>query len=86
MKTIILTFLVLVVISACTVRIPKEEENKPSTPYNYERSDTIHDYWGSIEYQINEKTIDSCEYIIIFGIDGRDIIHKANCDNPFHNR
>lgn len=40
--------------------------------------------WSSMEYMIEEKTIDDCEYIIIFGVDGRNIIHKANCTNSFH--
>ena len=39
---------------------------------------------GHVEYAITEKVIDSCEYIIIFGNDGRNIIHKANCENTFH--
>lgn len=42
--------------------------------------------WSSIEYKIEEKTIDSCEYIIIFGSENRNIIHKANCRNSFHVR
>lgn len=37
--------------------------------------------WGSVEYRIEQKIIDSCEYIIIFGAEGRSIIHKANCKN-----
>lgn len=40
--------------------------------------------WGSVEFGIEQKTIDSCEYIIIFGDQGRDIIHKANCNNIYH--
>jgi hypothetical protein len=32
--------------------------------------------WASMDYKIEEKTIDSCEYIIIFGSEGRNIIHK----------
>ena len=40
--------------------------------------------WNTQSYLIEEKVIDSCEYIIIFGIEGLNIIHKANCNNPFH--
>jgi hypothetical protein len=40
--------------------------------------------WSGMQYKIEETTIDSCEYIIIFGIDGRNIIHKANCKNTAH--
>ena len=50
-------------------------------PYSYEHSSGM---WSSIDYMITERTIDSCEYIIIFGSEGRNIIHKANCNNPFH--
>lgn len=40
--------------------------------------------WTSVQYKIREVCIDSCEYIVIYGPDGRNIIHKANCENPFH--
>jgi hypothetical protein len=40
--------------------------------------------WVSMNYKIEERTIDSCQYIIIFGVEGRSIIHKANCRNSFH--
>jgi hypothetical protein len=40
--------------------------------------------WSSMQYRIEEKTIDSCQYIIIFGSDGRNIIHKGNCRNVVH--
>jgi hypothetical protein len=52
-----------------------------STEYSYEHTDGI---WLSTEYAIEQKTIDSCEYIIVFGQRGRNIIHKANCKNSFH--
>jgi hypothetical protein len=42
--------------------------------------------WSSTEYNIEEKTIDSCQYIIIFGSEGRNIIHKANCKNLQHDQ
>lgn len=28
-------------------------------------------FWSPVEYKIEEKTIDSCQYIIIFGVEGR---------------
>lgn len=34
--------------------------------------------------RLKKKTIDSCQYIIIFGSEGRNIIHKANCKNTQH--
>ena len=40
--------------------------------------------WHPTEYAIEEVEIDYCEYIIIFGVDGRNIIHKANCKNSYH--
>ena len=40
--------------------------------------------WSSLDYEIEQKTIDSCEYIIIFGSENRNIIHKANCRNSVH--
>lgn len=42
--------------------------------------------WSSVEYRIEEKTIDGCEYIIVFGPQSRNIIHKANCENSFHTK
>lgn len=52
---------------------------KSSTEYEHKGA-----MWNGIEYKIVEKTIDSCEYIIIFGSGSRNIIHKANCSNPCH--
>jgi len=40
--------------------------------------------WSSVEYKIEEKIIDSCQYILIFGAQGRNLIHKANCRNTIH--
>lgn len=40
--------------------------------------------WTDMMYRIEEKVIDSCEYIIIFGPGDRDLVHKANCNNPEH--
>ena len=34
--------------------------------------------------QVYMVRIDECEYLIADGSYGRDIIHKENCDNPFH--
>lgn len=37
-------------------------------------------------YSINEQTIDSCEYIIVFRARGICIVHKENCSNPIHKK
>ena len=37
--------------------------------------------WHTAQYNIHEKTIDGCEYIIVFGEYGRSIVHKHNCDS-----
>ena len=55
-----------------------------STEYSYEH--TTGGFWGSVEFGIEQRTIDSCEYIIIFGPSGRNIIHKANCNNIYHKK
>lgn len=33
---------------------------------------------------VTEVVIDSCEYIVVDGLNERNIIHKANCNNNFH--
>lgn len=67
-------------VSSCNV---SGGETKNETPKNvsYEHTEGM---WRSMNYQIGQKTIDSCEYIIIFGSEGRNIIHKANCINAVH--
>jgi hypothetical protein len=67
-------------VSSCNI---SSGETKNETPKNvsYEHTEGL---WGSMDYQIEQKTIDSCEYIIIFGSEGRNIIHKANCRNTVH--
>jgi len=67
-------------VSSCNI---SSGENKNETPKNisYEHTGGV---WGSLDYRIEQKTIDSCEYIIIFGSEGRNIIHKANCRNSVH--
>ena len=52
-----------------------------STKYDYEYTGGV---WTSTDYALEQKTIDSCEYIIIFGTGGRSIVHKANCNNIYH--
>lgn len=76
MKKIILVFAVSILLSSCGK--PKE---KSADADAYEVKGEV---WATMEYKIVEKTIDSCEYIIIFGVEGRNIIHKANCDNLYH--
>lgn len=80
-KTAIALYAMLAVgVSSCNI---SSGETKNETPKNvsYEHTEGM---WGSLDYQIEQKTIDSCEYIIIFGSEGRNIIHKANCRNAIH--
>ena len=74
MKKLIILFISIIFFS-CN----KSQEIEINT--NYEHTKGI---WFDMEYSINEKIIDSCEYIIIFGQHSRNIIHKANCKNKFH--
>lgn len=67
-------------VSSCNVS-GVEAKNEPLKYGYFEHKDGI---WSGIDYEIEEKTIDSCEYIIIFGSEGRNIIHKANCRNAVH--
>lgn len=59
------------------------ESNEKSKEKSYRKVD-YEFTWNTKEYAIVEERVDSCEYIVIFGVDGRNIIHKANCDNPYH--
>ncbi len=76
---IIFTLLLIITISSCSNE--KSTKNKPTEDGYFEYNNSI---WSSMEYKIEQKTIDSCEYIIIFGVEGRNIIHKANCNNKYH--
>ena len=67
-------------IFSCTSSDSNNISRTPTESY-YEYNGGV---WSSMEYGIDEKTIDECEYIIIFGSQGRNIIHKANCGNSFH--
>lgn len=73
--------IIIFLTTSCHVAKERKGEKQQDGQYEYENSDKI---WTSIDYKIEEKTIDSCKYIIIFGSEGRSIIHKENCDNPFH--
>jgi hypothetical protein len=81
-KPTILSLTMAVIISISSCSNVGEESEKHAEVVSYEHSSGT---WYVVEYQIIEKTIDSCQYIIIFGTDGRNIIHKANCRNKFHN-
>lgn len=70
------SLLFLLFILSCSFNSSQTPEN-----YSYEHNGGV---WSSMDYKIEQKTIDSCEYIIIFGDKGRNIIHKANCKNSFH--
>mgnify|MGYP000163741544 CR=1 FL=1 len=82
---------ILLTLFSCSSDLDKKIEK---TVKNAERQDSLKNgayehteagvFWGSMDYKIEERIIDSCEYIIIFGTEGRNIIHKANCNNSFH--
>ena len=80
-KTAIALYAILAAgVSSCNIS-GGETKNEPLKDGHFEHTNGV---WLSTEYKIEEKTIDSCEYIIIFGSEGRNIIHKANCRNPVH--
>ena len=81
-KLFVLTLISLLLIS-CSQSGRRERHEANRQPGSHEYTGGI---WSSMNYAIEEKTIDSCEYIIIYGSEGRNIIHKANCRNPFHTR
>lgn len=85
MSTLSFLIVVLVVFIIVVPVNPKGDDNKsePSDKWDFEYDGGV---WSSMEYIIEEREIDSCQYIIIFGVEGRNIIHKANCRNPFHSR
>lgn len=66
---------------SCNVSSEEAKNEEPVKDGHFEYDGGI---WSSIEYKIEERTIDSCQYIIIFGSEGRNIIHKANCRNAVH--
>lgn len=68
-------------VSSCNV---SSEESKNKEPIKDGRFEYEGGIWSAIGYKIEERTIDSCQYIIIFGSEGRNIIHKANCRNAVH--
>lgn len=68
-------------VSSCTVRSEETKNEEPTKDGYFEYDGGM---WSGIEYKIEERTIDSCQYIIIFGSGGRNIIHKANCKNAIH--
>jgi hypothetical protein len=76
----------LILSVALTLLSCSQEKQSTATTPTITKSYEYDGGWGSMTYAIAEKTIDSCEYIIIFGPDGRNIIHKANCNNTFHNQ
>lgn len=82
MKKIITIAVLAICLYSCEGFKQKNKNNKVTE----DRFEYSGGSWSSLEYKIVEKTIDSCEYIIIFGSQGRNIIHKANCHNQFHNR
>lgn len=77
MKNLLKLILISFVLFSCSSG--NNEQIKDN--YSYEHNAGI---WTSIEYKILVKEIDQCEYIIIFGSEGRNIIHKENCKNPEH--
>lgn len=77
MKNLVKLILISFVLFSCSSG--NNEQIKEN--FSYEHSGGI---WTSLEYKIAVKEIDQCEYIIIFGSEGRNIIHKENCKNPEH--
>ncbi len=68
-------FVLATIISSCSIStIEAKNESIKCESFEYDGG-----MWSSMQYGIAQKTIDSCEYIIIFGTEGRNIIHKANC-------
>lgn len=78
----ILLFIVAGIETAMLLRISNKPVEKSIKDGQYEH--LTDDMWSSIDYRIEERKIDSCEYIIIYGTDSRNLIHKANCRNAFH--
>lgn len=68
-------------VSSCAVSSEETKNEEPIKDGSFEYNGGM---WDSMEYRIEERTIDSCQYIIIFGAEGRNIIHKANCRNAVH--
>ncbi len=85
MKTIILLLaaLLFTIAMAFTCCTPNNNRTEPPKDEYYEYRGGL---WGDVEYKIQEKTIDSCQYLVVFGINSKNIIHKANCNNAFHNK
>lgn len=81
MSTKSLINILLIVFAFFTLVISFKSCEGRANEKSYDLGDNYPSAWGSIEYKIEQKRIDSCEYIIIFGVEGRSIIHKANCDN-----
>lgn len=73
--------MLVVGVSSCNVSGGETKNEAPPKDGYFEYDGGI---WSSMEYKIEERTIDSCQYIIIFGSEGRNIIHKANCRNAVH--
>ena len=88
MKTNILTVIVLIIFSTLFVGCDKKahEENQKNHKSDARSFEYGGGVWNSTEYAIIEKTIDDCEYIIIFGVNTSNIIHKANCENYIHQK
>lgn len=73
----------LFVITAFVMLTSCVKEGSRETP-NRSDNESKSSFIGSTEYIINEKTIDSCQYIIVSGVEAQAIVHKPNCRNTFH--
>lgn len=76
--------IVCAMLMLCVYSCNSGEESKNETPPKDGDFEYDGGMWRSIQYKIEERTIDSCQYIIIFGLESRNIIHKANCRNSGH--
>lgn len=85
LSTLIVTF-VAVGISLIIVSCTDTTKENYDTAKIQESNEYTGGMWGNLTYQIEEKTIDSCQYIILSGNKTQSIIHKPNCRNSFHNK
>lgn len=81
LATIAVYAMLMACVSSCNISSEETKNKEPLKDGYFEYKGGM---WGSMEYKIEERTIDSCQYVIIFGSEGRNIIHKANCRNAIH--
>jgi len=81
-RTVLGILVIGLLFTSCKSSDESHENVKQISSDHYEYTNGA---WHSMEYRTTIKTIDECQYIILFGTDGRNIIHKENCNNKeFH--